>query len=75
MQPGEFLAFGRTQPTVATADVAIGLLTQCRIDQDVQPNSFASSSKPRPARYGSTIWRRNSGAHTRCDFAILDTSL
>lgn len=50
-------------------------LTHCRIDQDVKPNSVASSLKPRPARYSSTIWRRNSGAYLTCFLGSLNTSL
>jgi hypothetical protein len=45
-------------------------LTHWRIDQEVGPNSFASSSKPRPARCSATIWRRNSGVYLGCDLAI-----
>jgi len=48
-------------------------LTHCRIDQDVQPNSFPSSSKPRP---GAALLEHLSpefGLYTLFDFAILDT--
>src|SRR5688572_3041984 len=49
-------------------------LTHIRIDQVVQPYSFDSSLNECPARYNSTICRRNSGAYRFWGFPIADSS-